>query len=172
MLDLNGQFEEQGLLNVKTHRALLDTFGNLQQFVKRVEKSWTEMGKLNKQLENEFTKKDLVENRDFLAKSIKEIIELKLDKVELDTIEARRDELRKASRSNSGITETFKNLNRDLVEESILNAIRSLEKLEQKADINDELPTEIFYLVLELKKLVLLGSAIIYKILKILILDG
>ena len=149
MLDLNGQFEEQGLLNVNTHRALLDAFGNLQEFVKKVEKSWTEIFKLKKQLENEFSKKDLVENRDFLAKSIKEIIELKLDKAELDTIEAQRDELRNASRSNSGITDAFENLNRDLVEENILNVIKSLEKLERKGNINEKLPTEILYSVLE-----------------------
>ena len=149
MLDLNGQFEEQGLLNVNTHRALLDAFGNLQKSVERVEKSWTEILKLKKQLENEFTKKDLVENRDFLAKSIKEIVELKLDKAELDTIEARRDELRNASRSNSGITDAFENLKRDLVEENILNVIKSLEKLERKGYINEKLPTEIFYSVLE-----------------------
>jgi len=146
MLDLNGQFEEQGLLNVNTHRSLLDAFGNLQESVKKVEKSWTEIFKLKKQLENEFTKKDLVENREFLAKSIKEIVELKLDKAELDTIEAHRDELRNASRSNSDITDAFENLNRDLVEENILNVIKSLEKLERKGYINDELPTEIFYL--------------------------
>ena len=149
MLDLNGQFEEQGLLNVNTHRALLDAFGNLQESVNRVAKSWTEIFNLKKQLENEFTKKDLVENRDFLAKSIKEISELKLDKAELDTIEAHRDELRTASRSNSGITDAFENLSRDLIEENILNVIRSLEQLERKGYINEKLPTEIFYSVLE-----------------------
>lgn len=149
MLDLNGQFEEQGLLNVNTHRALLDAFGNLQESVRRVEKSWTEILELKKQLENEFTKKDLVENRDFLAKSIKGIIELKLDKAELDTMEENRDRLRNASRSNSGIMDAFENLNRDLVEENILNVIKSLEKLERKGYINDELPTETFYAVLE-----------------------
>ena len=149
MLDLNGQFEEQGLLNVNTHRALLDAFGNLQESVRRVEKSWTEIFELKKQLENEFTKKDLVENRDFLAKSIKGIIELKLDKAELDTMEENRDKLRNASRSNSGIMDAFENLNRDLVEENILNVIKSLEKLERKGYINDELPTETFYSVLE-----------------------
>jgi len=149
MLDLNGQFEEQGLLNVNTHRALLDAFGNLQESVRRVEKSWTEILELKKQLENEFTKKDLVENRDFLAKSIKGIIELKLDKAELDTMEENRDKLRNASRSNSGIMDAFENLNRGLVEENILNVIKSLEKLERKGYINDELPTETFYAVLE-----------------------
>ena len=149
MLDLNGQFEEQGLLNVNTHRALLDAFGNLQESVRRVEKSWTEILELKKQLENEFTKKDLVENRDFLAKSIKGIIELKLDKAELDTMEENRDKLRNASLSNSGIMDAFENLNRDLVEENILNVIKSLEKLERKGYINDELPTETFYAVLE-----------------------
>ena len=60
MLDLNGQFEEQGLLNVKTHRGLLDAFGSLQPCVKRVEKSWIEIGKLKKQLETEVKKKDLL----------------------------------------------------------------------------------------------------------------
>ena len=149
MLDLNGQSEEQGLLNLKTHRGLLDSFGSLQQRVKRVEKSWAEIGSLKKLLDTEYKKKDSVENKDFLEKSINEIIELKLDQIELDGIEARRDELRKASRSNTGIADTFKNLNRDLVEESILNAIKSLEKLEQKIDMDDKLPTDYFYSSLE-----------------------
>ena len=54
-----------------------------------------------------------------------------------------------ASRSNSGITDAFENLNRDLVEENILNVIKSLEKLERKGYLNDELPTEMFYSVLK-----------------------
>ena len=149
MLDLNGQFEEQGLLNTKTHRGLLDVFGNLQGHVKRVEKSWTEIANLKKILDTEYKKKDLVENIDFLEKSIKEITELELDQVELDSIDARREELRKASRSNMGISDTFKNLNRDLVEESILSAIKSLERLKQKVDIEDVLPTDKFYSALE-----------------------
>ena len=149
MLDLNGQFEEQGLLNVKTHRDLVDTFGNLQERVKRVERSWTEMGNLTKLLNTEYRKKDLVENRDFLEKSIKEIIELQLDSNELDSIEARRDDLRKSSRSNSDIVDAYKNMNKDLVEESILNAIKSLEKLEQKVDLGNQLPIDIFYSALE-----------------------
>ena len=130
--DLNGQSEEQGLMNTKTHRGLLDVFGNLHWHVKKVEKSWTEIAKLKKLLDTEYKKKDSVENIDFLEKSIKEIAELELDQVELDSIDARRDDLKKASRSNLGIADTFKNLNRDLVEESILNAIKSLEKLKQK----------------------------------------
>ncbi len=149
MLDLNGQFEEQGLLNVKTHRGLLDVFGNSQKRVKRVEKSWTEILKLKKLLDTEYKKKDLVENIDFLEKSIKEIAELELDQTELESIDARRDELRKASRSNAGIVDAFKNLNRDSVEESILDAIKSLEKLEQIVDNDDSLPIELFYSALE-----------------------
>ena len=149
IVDLNGQSEEQGLMNTKTHRGLLDVFGNLQWHVKKVEKSWTEIAKLKKLLDTEYKKKDSVENIDFLEKSIKEIAELELDQVELDSIDARRDDLKKASRSNLGIADTFKNLNRDLVEESILNAIKSLEKLKQKGDIDDSLPTDIFYSALE-----------------------
>ena len=48
ILDLNAQFEEQGLLNIKTHRGLLDAFGDLHQNVKSVEKSWTEISKLKR----------------------------------------------------------------------------------------------------------------------------
>ena len=54
ILDLNGQFEEQGLLNVKTHRGLLDTFGNLQQHLKNVDMYWTELNKLEKLLDAEY----------------------------------------------------------------------------------------------------------------------
>ena len=149
ILDLNGQFEEQGLLNVKTHRGLLDTYGNLQQNLKNVDKYWTELNKLKKLLDTEYKRKDLVENTDFLEKSIQQINELQLDQSELQSIESHREELKKASRSNSGILDTFQALNRELVEESILNAIKSLERLEKKVDVDNHLPIEKFYTALE-----------------------
>ena len=149
ILDLNGQFEEQGLLNVKTHRGLLDTYGNLQQYLKNVDKYWTELNKLKKLLDTEYKRKDLVENTDFLEKSIQQINELQLDQSELQSIESHREELKKASRSNSGILDTFQALNRELVEESILNAIKSLERLEKKMDVDNHLPIEKFYTALE-----------------------
>ncbi len=149
ILDLNGQFEEQGLLNVKTHRGLLDSFGNLQQIVNNVEKSWTEIGKLKKLLGTEYKRKDLVENTDFLERSIKEITELELHDSELESIESRRDELKKVSRNSSGIIDAFQNLNRELVEESILGAVKSLERLQKKVDPKFNLPIEEFYVALE-----------------------
>ena len=149
ILDLNGQFEEQGLLNVKTHRGLLDAFGKLQENVKSVDKSWAELSKLKKLLDTEYKKKDLVENTDFLEKSIQEIAELELSQSELEGIESRRDELKKASRSNSGIVDTCQSLHRELVEESILSAIKSLERLEKKVGIDNRLPIEKLYAALE-----------------------
>ena len=70
----------------------------------------------------------MVENTDFLEKSIHQINELQLDQGELETIESHREELKKASRSNTGILDAFQALNKDLVEDSILNAIKSLER--------------------------------------------
>ncbi len=149
ILDLNGQFEEQGLLNVKTHRGLLDAFGKLQQNVELVNKSWAELSKLKKLLDAEYKRKDLVENTGFLEKSIQEITELGIGPNELESIESNRDELKKASRSNSGIIDTFQILQRELVEESILSAIKSLERLEKKVGIDNHLPIEKFYAALE-----------------------
>ena len=145
LLDLNGQFEEQGLLNVKTHRSLLDSFGNLEANVKNIDKSWSEINKLKKLLETEFNRKDLVENVEFLDKSIQEISELGIDRTEIESIELHRDELRKAIRGSSVIVDTLKSLNRELIEESILNTIKSLERLEKKEEMDDHLPIEIFY---------------------------
>ena len=149
ILDLNAQFEELGLLNVKTHRSLLDGFGDLHEKVNNVGKSWTKISELKSLLDTAYKRKDAVENTGFISKSIQEINELELDQVELASIESRRDELKKASRSNSAIVDTFQSLNRNLVEESILNAIKSLERLENKKEIDDNLPTEIFYTALE-----------------------
>ena len=56
------------MLNVKTHRGLLDAYGNLQQNLKNVDKYWTELNKLKKLLDTEYKRKDLVENTDFLGK--------------------------------------------------------------------------------------------------------
>ncbi len=149
ILDLNGQFEEQGLLNVKTHRGLLDSFGHLQKNVENLDKSWAELSKLKKLLDTEYKRKDLEENTAFLEKSIEEINNLDLDRKEVENIDSRRDELKKASRSNSGIIEACQSLNRELVEESILNAIKCLERLEKKVDIDNHLPIEKFYAALE-----------------------
>ena len=84
-----------------------------------------------------------------MEKSIQQINELQLDQSELESIESHREELKKASRSNSGILDTFQALNRELVEESILNAIKSLERLEKKMDVDNHLPIEKFYTALE-----------------------
>ena len=149
ILDLNAQFEELGLLNVKTHRGLLDSFGDLDDNVNKVENSWTKINELKSLLDTEYKRKDAVENADFIGNSIREINELDLDHVELASIKSRRDELKKTSRRNSTIVDTFESLNRNLVEDSILNAIKSLERLENKEEIDDNLPTEIFYATLE-----------------------
>ena len=149
ILDLNAQFEELGLLNVKTHRGLLDSFGDLDDNVNNVGKSWTKINELKSLLDTEYKRKDAVENADFIGNSIREINELDLDHVELASIKSRRDELKKISRRNSTIVDTFESLNRNLVEDSILNAIKSLERLENKEEIDDNLPTEIFYATLE-----------------------
>jgi DNA repair protein RecN (Recombination protein N) len=149
ILDLNGQFEEQGLLNVKTHRALLDAFGKLQKNVKNVENLWTERSNFKKVIDQEYKRKDLVENTGFLEKSIQEIIELELCESELVSIESRRDELKKESQISSSMIDTYQSLNRELVEESILSATKGLERLEKKVGIDNNLVIEMFYTALE-----------------------
>ena len=54
MLDINGQFDEQGLLNTKTHRDLLDKL--VTAFAEKVKKSLTELSQLQKNLEVEYKK--------------------------------------------------------------------------------------------------------------------
>ena len=63
-------------------------------------------------------------------------------KTELESIESRRDS--KSSRSSSVILDTLQSLNRELVEESIMNAIKSLQRLENE-QIDDQLLIELFY---------------------------
>ena len=57
ILDLNAQFEELGLLNVKTHRGLLDSFGDLDDNVNNVGKSWTKINELKSLLDTEYKRK-------------------------------------------------------------------------------------------------------------------
>ena len=75
---------------------------------------------MKKLLDTEYKRKDLVENKEFLSKSIREISELELDQNELESIESLRDSLKKSSRSSSVILDTLQSLNRELVEESIM----------------------------------------------------
>ena len=54
ILDLNAQFEELGLLNVKTHRSLLDGFGDLHEKVNNVGKYWTKISELKSLLDTAY----------------------------------------------------------------------------------------------------------------------
>ena len=143
LLDLNGQFEEQGLLNVQNHMKLLDDFGNLGQYRSSIEETWIEVGTQKKILEEEYKKTDFVENPDFLNRSINEIIALDLKENELNSIEERRNKLKKASKISSDLLNSIQYLNRESVEQSLLNTVRSLEKLEKKDGSEIELPVEL-----------------------------
>ena len=53
LIDLNGQFDEQGLLDVNTHLNFLDKFTNSASLLHQVEQTWIKINLKKKELEKE-----------------------------------------------------------------------------------------------------------------------
>ena len=65
LIDLNGQFDEQGLLDRNTHLNFLDKFANSKKLITQVEQIWGKISFKKKELEREEKEKENVENIDF-----------------------------------------------------------------------------------------------------------
>ena len=73
LIDLNGQFDEQGLLNSNTHLNFLDKFANSNRLLDQIEKTWIEINFKRNELEGEKKQQENVQNIEFLQNSLTQI---------------------------------------------------------------------------------------------------
>ena len=140
LIDLNGQFDEQGLLDRNTHLNFLDKFSNSTGLLNEVEQTWVKINLKKKELEREKNEQENVQNIEFLQNSLKEIRTLNLKKIELESLESRRKELKEIINVRSDLSSALKEIQGEGFEDSIINSIKYLEKVEKKFGSSEDLP--------------------------------
>ena len=140
LIDLNGQFDEQGLLDRNTHLNFLDKFSNSTGLLNEVEQTWVKINLKKKELEREKNEQENVQNIEFLQNSLKEIRTLNLKKIELESLESRRKELKEIINVRSDLSNALKEIQGEGFEDSIINSIKYLEKVEKKFGSSEDLP--------------------------------
>ncbi len=140
LIDLNGQFDEQGLLDRNNHLNFLDKFSNSTGLLNEVEQTWIKINLKKKELEREKNEQEKEQNIEFLQNSLKEIRTLNLKKIELESLESRRKELKEIINVRSDLSNALKEIQGEGFEESIINSIKYLEKVEKKFGSSEDLP--------------------------------
>ena len=149
LIDLNGQFDEQGLLDRNTHLNFLDKFSNSTGLLNEVEQTWVKINLKKKELEREKNEQENVQNIEFLQNSLKEIRTLNLKKIELESLESRRKELKEIINVRSDLSNALKEIQGEGFEDSIINSIKYLEKVEKKFGSSEDLPLKILEDILD-----------------------
>ncbi len=149
LIDLNGQFDEQGLLDRNTHLNFLDKFSNSTSLLNEVEQTWMKINLKKKELENEKNEQENVQNIEFLQNSLKEIRTLNLKKVDLEKLESRRKELKEIISVRSDLSNALKEIQGEGFEDSIINSIKYLERVEKKFGSSEDLPLKILEDILD-----------------------
>jgi len=143
LVDLNGQFDEQGLLDRNTHLNFLDKFADSEDLLKQVERIWIKINTQKKNLEKEQKVNESVENIEFLKNSIREIKSLNFQQGEIDSLEKRRKTLKEIMSVGSDLSLAYKQIKRESFEEGIINCIKYLERVEKKIGSKKELPLDM-----------------------------
>lgn len=149
LIDLNGQFDEQGLLNSNTHLNFLDKFNNSISLLDQVEKTWIKINLKKKELEKEKKEKETVQNIEFLQKSLQEIKMLDLKKIEVEKLESRRKELKEIINVRSDLSNALEEIQGEAFEDRIINSIKYLERVEKKINSSEDLPLKLLEDILD-----------------------
>ncbi|MEM6276856.1 MAG: DNA repair protein RecN [Pseudomonadota bacterium] len=135
LVELHGQHDDRGLLNVRGHRALLDAFGDLEEARASVRRSWKERAAVTNALtEAEAAAATLAAEEDFLRHAVAELEAMAPESGEDAALDARRRLMQGAERIREDIAKAFHALGTDGAEGSMGDATRWLEDAADKAE--------------------------------------
>ena len=74
LIELQGQFEDRGLLNVKTHLSLLDMFSNHNHLIETTKKSFTKIIELQREIEvTKLRQKAITDDNEWIKESFNQL---------------------------------------------------------------------------------------------------
>ncbi|MCH2075293.1 MAG: DNA repair protein RecN [Rhodobacteraceae bacterium] len=135
LVELHGQHDDRGLLNIRGHRALLDEFGGFDAARARVRAAWRDKAAAEKALNAAHAAAaELAEEEDFLRHAVAELEALQPEAGEDEALDARRRLMQGAERIREDITRAFQALGMDGAEGAMNDASRWLEDAAGQAE--------------------------------------
>ncbi len=133
LVELHGQHADRALINVNSHRALLDAYGGLDKYVKAVALAWSAWSGVKAQLEEHEEALSRAEvERDYLEHAVKELSSLGPDANEEQALADKRQLMMQSEQYVSALDEAESVLGGETAFESRINA--ALRRLERKKD--------------------------------------
>lgn len=133
LVELHGQHDDKGLLNVSGHRALLDSFAAVDTAPTR--KAWKELRAANKELEAaRVTLAEAEKDAEFLRHAVEELDKLSPEPGEEAKLDATRRLMQGAARVREDIARAAHVLGADAAEGAVQDASRWLEGAQAEVD--------------------------------------
>ncbi|MGZ2258378.1 DNA repair protein RecN [Roseobacter sp. A03A-229] len=135
LVELHGQHDDRGLLNPRGHRAILDTFGDLDQARAACRAAWTAKAQAAKALAAaEAAVAAIREEEDFLRHAVAELDALAPEPGEEATLDTRRRAMQSAEKIRSDVVRAHEILGHQGAEAALGEALRWLDGAAEQAD--------------------------------------
>ncbi|MCK4861800.1 MAG: DNA repair protein RecN [Rhodobacteraceae bacterium] len=143
LVEIHGQNDDKGLLDVKGHRTHLDSFAGVNEDVAAVRSAWRDLSSARKALAEAETKlEEASRDAEFLRHSVAELDELSPEVGEDEMLDTQRRLMQAAARIREGVSKAFNAVSMDGAEGSMSDAIRWLEDAAPQAGGHLEEPVE------------------------------
>ena len=135
LIELHGQHDNQGLLNVRGHLELLDNYARVGDLKNNCKITWNQMSLANKTLVSTKAQiKSLKEEEDYLRHTVDELSSLNVKKGDEDRLDERRRLMHAASKIQTDVANALKSISREGAEDQIADAIRWIENASKQLD--------------------------------------
>ncbi len=135
LIEMHGQHDDRGLLNVNGHRRLLDDFAQVEGQKQACKSAWSGLRSARKALEaHRAQSAALAEEEDFLRHAAKELSDLAPEPGEADKLDAQRRLMQSAERIRDDMTNAAQVLGGEGAEGALLDGQRWLEGAASKLD--------------------------------------
>ena len=135
LLELHGQNDDRGLLNVRSHQGLLDDYAGANNLKIECSVAWNKMLLAEKVLAKTATEiKTLQVEEDYLRHTVAELLDLDVSKGDDDSLDARRRLMQSAEKIREDVTKSIEAISGSGAETQISNALRWIESAAEKLD--------------------------------------
>ncbi len=143
LVEIHGQNDDKGLLDVKGHRMHLDNFAGVNDDVAAVRAAWRDLASARKTLIDAETKlEEVSRDAEFLRHSVAELDDLSPEVGEDEVLDTQRRLMQAAARIREGISKALNAVSMDGAEGAMSDAIRWLEDAAPQAGGHLEEPVE------------------------------
>lgn len=143
LVEIHGQNDDKGLLDVKGHRMHLDAYAGVGNDLAAVRTAWRGLASARKALsEAEIRLEEVSRDAEFLRHSVAELDELAPEVGEDEMLDTQRRLMQAAARIREGISKAYSAISMDGAEGAMSDAIRWLEDAAPQAGGHLEEPVE------------------------------